>query len=169
MDLSIKKLVVVTPDILESLIYYAALRARRPDCKPLLLHGRMSSKERKNLLNKWNSLEKSSCRILVTTFDASGTGINLQVANYQVLTSPLRLTSQEEQCFGRTNRAGQRLPLHQYLLISEDNVYDRLMMANRAGIDLPNAFDVGGSWVTESEEFKGYNYGKGNMYGRQER
>ncbi|OAA68025.1 SNF2-related protein [Niveomyces insectorum RCEF 264] len=134
-DARLKKLVVLCPRMGEAVFLYLALRARRPDAHPLFVHADLRLAERTAVLQEFNRLDghsSSTARVLVGTFRDAGTGNDLSVANYQILTGPLRLRSQQDQAFGRTNREGQTLRLHHRLLVTEDSPVDRLVMATQA-------------------------------------
>ncbi|CAK7220467.1 hypothetical protein SEUCBS140593_004243 [Sporothrix eucalyptigena] len=138
-DLSVKKLVVLCPRMGEAVFVYLALRKLRPDVNPVFLHTDLKLSERIALLQDFNRLDaptpagvNHTARVLVGTFRDAGTGNDLTVANYQILTGPLRLRSQQDQAFGRTNREGQSLRLHHRLLVTEDSPVDRIVMVTQA-------------------------------------
>ncbi|ERS99374.1 hypothetical protein HMPREF1624_04574 [Sporothrix schenckii ATCC 58251] len=138
-DLSVKKLVVLCPRMAEAVFVFLALRKLRPEFNPVFLHADLKLSERTALLQDFNRLDAPTpagvhhtARILVGTFRDAGTGNDLTVANYQILTGPLRLRSQQDQAFGRTNREGQTLPLHHRLLVTEDSPVDRIVVVTQA-------------------------------------
>ncbi|CAK7270506.1 hypothetical protein SEPCBS57363_004135 [Sporothrix epigloea] len=140
LDLSVKKLVILCPRMGEAVFVYLALRKLRPDVHPVFLHADLKLSERAALLHDFNRLDaptpagiNHTARVLVGTFRDAGTGNDLTVANYQILTGPLRLRSQQDQAFGRTNREGQTLRLHHRLLVTEDSPVDRIVMVTQAG------------------------------------
>ncbi|CAK7564320.1 MAG: hypothetical protein SEPTF4163_002209 [Sporothrix epigloea] len=140
LDLSVKKLVVLCPRMGEAVFVYLALRKLRPDVHPVFLHADLKLSERAALLHDFNRLDaptpagiNHTARVLVGTFRDAGTGNDLTVANYQILTGPLRLRSQQDQAFGRTNREGQTLRLHHRLLVTDDSPVDRIVMVTQAG------------------------------------
>ena len=139
LDTSLKKLVVLCPRMGEAIFVYLALRKLRPDFNPVFLHADLKLAERTALLQNFNRLDAPTpagvvhcARVLVGTFRDAGTGNDLTVANYQILTGPLRLRSQQDQAFGRTNREGQTLKLQHKLLVTEDSPVDRIVMATQA-------------------------------------
>ncbi|KAG6354613.1 hypothetical protein INS49_004631 [Diaporthe citri] len=111
-NLSLKKMVIVTPTLGTAVFLYLILL-----------------KPRKNAKHSY---------ILITPFSAAGTGLNLQSANYQILISPLNSRDSETQCFARTNRTGQRLALHHNMLITQDNPADQINIATYAGRTIRN-------------------------------
>lgn len=138
-DLSVKKLVVLCPRMGEAVFVFLALRKLRPEFNPVFLHADLKLSERTALLQDFNRLDAPTpagvhhtARVLVGTFRDAGTGNDLTVANYQILTGPLRLRSQQDQAFGRTNREGQTLRLHHRLLVTEDSPVDRIVMVTQA-------------------------------------
>lgn len=141
-DLSLKKMVIVTPTLGTAVYLYLFLLKRMPELAPALWHTHARPEHREALLNSFTSLtarkNAKHSRILITTFSAGGTGLNLQSANYQILTSPLSTRDAETQCFARTNRTGQRLALHHSVLITQDNPADQVNVVNYGGRKIRN-------------------------------
>ncbi|RKU47659.1 hypothetical protein DL546_008956 [Coniochaeta pulveracea] len=136
-DRKLKKMVIITPTLAESIFVYLALRRRLQEAnntsRVVLLHADMKSSAKQAMTTDFQNLTPRSARILVTPFDVGGTGINLQTANYTILTGPLRTKELEKQAFARTNREGQYLRLHQWLFLDDDNPAHRLICARQAG------------------------------------
>lgn len=141
-DLGLKKLVIVTPTLGTAVFLYLFLRKRMPDMVPVLLHSLGRPGDREAAINSFTSLtarkNAKHSYILITPFSSGGTGLNLQSANYQILTSPLSSKDAETQCFARTNRTGQRLALHHSVLITEDNPADQINIVHSAGRSIRN-------------------------------
>lgn len=134
-DLQMKKMVIITPTAVTAVFLYLALIKHRKDVA--LLHNWVSSEEKEQVINNFASLSAAKLvkhnRILIAPFAVAGTGVNLQVASYQILTSPLPEKTSQLQAFARTNRSGQRLrPLSHRILVLEDSPVDRIMLANHA-------------------------------------
>lgn len=147
-NLSLKKMVIVTPTLGTAVFLYLFLRKRMPDLAPALLHSIGRPADREAAINSFTSLtarkNAKHSYILITPFASGGTGLNLQSANYQILTSPLSSRDAETQCFARTNRTGQRLALHHRVLITEDNPADRINIVSSAGRSIRNdPFELG--------------------------
>lgn len=138
----IKKMVIVTPTLGTAVFLYLILLKRMPNLVPTLFHAHARPEHREAAMNSFTSLTaRKNARhsyILITPFSAGGTGLNLQSANYQILTSPLSTRDAETQCFARTNRTGQRLALHQTVLITQDNPADQINMVNFGGRSIRN-------------------------------
>ncbi|KAK7710319.1 hypothetical protein SLS64_005904 [Diaporthe eres] len=136
-NLFLKKMVIVTPTLGTAIFLYLILLKRLPALNPVLFHTRGRSEHREAAINSFTSLtarkNAKHSFILITPFSAGGTGLNLQSANYQILVSPLNSRDRETQCFARTNRTGQRLPLHHSVLITQDNPADQINVATYGG------------------------------------
>lgn len=169
-DRGIKKMVIVTPTLGTAVFLYLFLLKRMPTMVPVLWHTRSRPEHREAAMNSFASLtarkNAKHSYILITPFFAGGTGLNLQSANYQILTSPLSTRDAETQCFARTNRTGQRLALHHTVLITQDNPADQINMVNFAGRSIRNdpfemsrrlvLFEPDGSKVVSRLEDWGY-------------
>lgn len=136
-DASLKKAVVLCPRLGEAVFVYLALRKLRPELHAVFLHADLKASERTAMVKNFDRLDVTAGskvpRVMVGSFRDVGTGNDLLVASYQVLTGPLRLHSHQDQAFGRTNREGQTLRLHHQLLVTDDSPVDRLVMATQAG------------------------------------
>lgn len=141
-DRRIKKMVIVTPTLGTAVFLYLILLKRMPSLDPVLFHTRARPEHREAAMNAFASLtarkNAKHSYVLITPFAAGGTGLNLQSANYQILTSPLSTRDAETQCFARTNRTGQRLPLHHSVLITQDNPADQINVVNFGGRSIRN-------------------------------
>lgn len=156
-DRRTKKMVIITPTLAEAIFVYLGMLKKLEQAgksvKVVMLHGDMKSSAKQAMTTDFQSLTPRSARILVTPFDVGGTGINLQTANYQVLTGPLRTKELEKQAFARTNREGQQLRLHHYLFLDDDNPAHRLICARQAARKVAgNPFDMGVPLELENED-----------------
>ncbi|KAG6361031.1 hypothetical protein INS49_009250 [Diaporthe citri] len=138
-DLKMKKMVIITPTVVSAVFLYLALIRHRKDV--VLIHNWVSSQEKEQIVNNFMSLSAAKLvkhsRILIAPFAMAGTGVNLQVASYQILTSPLPDKASQLQAFARTNRSGQRLrPLSHKILVLEDSPVDRIVLASHATLDI---------------------------------
>ncbi|KAJ0110036.1 hypothetical protein J7T55_014839 [Diaporthe amygdali] len=145
-DLQLKKMVIITPTAVSAIFLYLALVRKRKDV--VIVHNWISSADKQQILTSFQSLSAAKLvkhnRILIAPYAAAGTGVNLQVASYQILTSPLPEKSSQVQAFARTNRAGQRLrPLSHKILVLEDSPVDRIMLARHATREIEsNPFQI---------------------------
>jgi hypothetical protein len=138
-DLKMKKMVIITPTVVSAVFLYLALIRHRPDVS--LIHNWVSAQEKEQTVNNFKSLSAAKLvkhtRVLIAPFAAIGTGANLQVASYEILTSPLPDKASQVQAFARTNRSGQRLrPLSHKILVLEDSPVDRIVLASHATLDM---------------------------------
>ncbi len=103
----------------ERMIRMAAEEARKLDLGYELLCGRVPTKKRGALLDRFR--DDPNCRLLFST-DAGGVGLNLQCAdtviNLELPFNPARL----DQRIARVHRLGQKRPVHVLLLISERSI-----------------------------------------------
>lgn len=136
-----KKMVIVTPTTASAVYLYMYLRNtpehQRRGIGPVLYHQDLSLSQRTALQDDFRSLDPErpgarTARTIIGSFDAIGTGINLQSANYQIFASPLPRADQLHQGFARTNRQDQTLPLEHKIFVLEDSPIDRINMANLA-------------------------------------
>ncbi|POS70478.1 hypothetical protein DHEL01_v211130 [Diaporthe helianthi] len=156
-DLRMKKMVIITPTVVSAVFLYLALIRHRPDVA--LIHNWVSAQEKEQVVNNFKSLSAAKLvkhtRILIAPFAAIGTGANLQVASYQILTSPLPDRSSQVQAFARTNRSGQRLrPLSHKILVLEDSPVDRLVLASHATVEIKSdPFNISEPlWIADNAE-----------------
>lgn len=138
-DLEMKKMVIITPTVVSAVFLYLALVRHRKDV--VLIHNWVSSQEKEQAINNFMSLSAAKLvkhnRILIAPFSVAGTGVNLQVASYQILTSPLPDKASQLQAFARTNRSGQRLrPLSHKILVLEDSPVDQIVLASHATLEI---------------------------------
>ncbi|KAH8911546.1 hypothetical protein BR93DRAFT_965330 [Coniochaeta sp. PMI_546] len=151
-----KKLVIVTPTLGEAVFMYLGLKERLAPIKGakiVLLHADLLASEKQRMTNDFQALTPGSAKILVTPYEVGGTGLNLQTANYQVLTGPLRTKDYELQAFARTNREGNMLRLHHWLYLTDDNPADRLIIARQANRRVASdPFDMGDEFKVEMEK-----------------
>lgn len=154
-----KKLVVVTPTLGEAVFVYLGLKKRLASvkgAKTALLHADLLASEKQRVTNDFQALTPGSAKVLVTPYEVGGTGLNLQTANYQVLTGPLRTKDYELQAFARTNREGNALRLHHLLYLTDDNPADRLIIARQANRRVASdPFDMSAEFKVEKEDDEG--------------
>ncbi|KUI54699.1 hypothetical protein VP1G_02125 [Cytospora mali] len=133
-DLTLKKMVIITPTIATAVFLYLYLIRYHNSYNPLLYHRDLKASAKADVVKKFESLkkEKNPFRIFIAPASVAGAGLNLQVANRLILTSPLLSTSDEKQALARVNRIGQTLPVDLKILISEDSPIDRIIIADRA-------------------------------------
>jgi hypothetical protein len=151
-DRKMKKMVVITPTLAEAVFLFLGLKQRLPGVGIAFFHADLLASQKQRILKDFQALTPKSPRILVTPYEVGGTGLNLQTANYQVLTGPLRTNEAEKQAFARTNREGNQLALHHRVYLTDDNPADRLIIARRANrrmisdpFDMSAPFEVEGA------------------------
>lgn len=153
-----KKCVVLTPNLSSAVFLYAwfahnpsFLRMRNNNnVRPVFYHRDLSRKDKVQIRDAFSATttvldpgpSSSSSRAVppsssyknyfIACVEDAGTGLNLQAANYQLLTSPLHRATDQAQAFRRTNRAGQDLPLVHKLLVLEDSPIDRINLVAQA-------------------------------------
>lgn len=134
-----KKVVLLAPNVSTAVFLYAWL-ANNPNLRvrnvsPVFYHRDLSRRDKQQVRDDFNLTDETSPRYrnyFVSSCLDAGTGLNLQIANYQILTSPLHRAADQDQAFRRTNRANQELPLVHKLLVLEDSPIDRINMAAQA-------------------------------------
>ncbi|HEV3144685.1 MAG TPA: DEAD/DEAH box helicase [Gemmataceae bacterium] len=108
----------------EMMLEKASERLRQLKIEHAFLHGRIPSKDRKAILQRFH--EDPACRVLLST-DAGGTGLNLQVAdtviNLEIPWNPGVL----EQRIGRVHRMGQSNPVRVILLVTRGSIEERVL------------------------------------------
>lgn len=65
--------------------------------------------------------------IFLISLKAGGTGLNLTMADYAILTDPWWNPAAEEQAVDRTHRIGQTKPVHVYRMVSTDTVEEKVV------------------------------------------
>lgn len=100
--------------------------------KAVYLPSRPSAYERNYFSHNWSSEDRKSIRVVIVLVDCEEVGFGLDRANWQILTGPTRTKDQEVRVFSLTNSTRQRRPLHHYLLCTEDNPADRLILSRQA-------------------------------------
>lgn len=86
------------------------------------------------MINKFDNLQKTRnpWRVFIAPANVAAAGLNLQVANRLILTSPLINKSDEKQALARVNRSGQLLKVDLQIMVAEDSTIDRIILAHRA-------------------------------------
>lgn len=155
-DRQMKKLVIVTPTLGEAVFVYLGLKKRLASvrgARAVLLHGDLLASEKQRLTSDFQALTPGSAKVLVTPYEVGGTGLNLQTANYQVVTGPLRAKDYEVQAFARTNREGNALRMHHWLYLADDSPADRLIVARQANRRVASdPFDMSAEFEVEKED-----------------
>ncbi|ROW09342.1 hypothetical protein VPNG_05819 [Cytospora leucostoma] len=133
-DLTLKKMVIITPTLSTAVFLYLYLSRYHHSYNPLIYHQGLKASAKAAVLKKFDSLRKENNphRVLIAPAQVAGAGLNLQVANRLILTSPLLSRSDEKQALARINRTGQTLQVHIKILIMEDSPIDRILLAERA-------------------------------------
>lgn len=144
-DLTMKKLVIITPTVFTAVMLYVILARYHPRTRPLLYHEDLKQSQRADVLRRFNSLRKRDgpCRVFIAPASVASEALNLQIANRLILTSPLLNAHQESQALARVNRVGQVLDVQLKILLLEDSPIDRIVVAHRANAKfLSDPFNV---------------------------
>jgi SNF2 family DNA or RNA helicase len=108
----------------ETMLHLAAAVLERQKVGYALLHGGMSGKDRKAVLERFKT--DSDCRVFLST-DAGGVGLNLQVAdtvvNLELPWNPAVL----EQRIARVHRMGQERPVRVVNLVTRGTVEEKVL------------------------------------------
>lgn len=90
--------------------------------------------ERRQFSLHWSTENRGSTRIVIVLEDFDDFGLGLDRANWQILTGPVRTKEQEARIFSLTNSGQQQRSLHHFLLLTEDNPADRLILSRQANL-----------------------------------
>jgi SNF2 family DNA or RNA helicase len=108
----------------ETMLEKASERLRQLKIDHAFLHGRIPSKDRKAILQRFQ--EESACRVLLST-DAGGTGLNLQAADTVINLEIPWNAAVLEQRIGRVHRMGQSKPVRVILLVTRGSIEERVL------------------------------------------
>jgi len=97
-----------------------------PEQKPLELHGDMTPREVKEVLNKFRSKNRKH-RILLVTISKAAVGFDLSVASRLKMIEPGYNVAIQDQMVGRLHRPGQTLPVHVLLYLSQSKITESLV------------------------------------------
>lgn len=148
----LRKCVILTPTLATAVFLFAwfannnNLRVR--NVHPVFYHRDLSRRDKMQIRDTFKEktmlpAQKVFTNYFIACAEDAGTGLNLQTANYQILTSPLSRATNQAQAFRRTNRSGQDLPLVHKLLVLEDSPIDRINLVGQARRQFEsNPFDV---------------------------
>lgn len=144
-DLTLKKMVIITPTLFTAVMLYMILARYHPRTGPLLYHEDLKQSQRSDVLRRFNSLRKRDgpWRVFIAPASVASEALNLQIANRLILTSPLLDPHQESQALARVNRVGQPFDVQLRILLLEESPLDRIVVAHRAGAKfLSDPFNV---------------------------
>ncbi|KAL1850383.1 hypothetical protein Daus18300_012978 [Diaporthe australafricana] len=112
--------------------------------KAVYLPSRPTDFEKHIFSMNWSTNDRYSTRIVVVLADfEEESDLGLDRANWQVLTGPSRTKEQEAKIFSLTNTRQQRRKLHHFLLCTEDNPADRLILSRQADCNvISDPFDI---------------------------
>ncbi|KAK4229254.1 hypothetical protein QBC38DRAFT_359985 [Podospora fimiseda] len=107
---SLKKLCLFSPHESETLILflYLSTHLKLPSLKPIYLHPALSQPDKQKIIDSFLKEGNGTPNVLVSSFASGGTGLNLQRANYLVVTGPGFTKRETAQVFGRVHRVGQK-------------------------------------------------------------
>lgn len=134
-----KKCVILTPTLATAVFLHAWFvnndkQFHVHGINPVMYHRDLSKRDKMLIRDIFNQTTPARYykNYFIACIEDAGTGLNLQAANYQILTSPLPRASDQAQAFRRTNRTGQYLPLVHKVLVLEDNPIDRINLVDQA-------------------------------------
>ncbi|KAK3990914.1 hypothetical protein QBC44DRAFT_288011 [Cladorrhinum sp. PSN332] len=107
---NLKKLCLFSPHESETLILYLFLAAQVniTGLKPVYVHPALPQQEKQKVVDRFLREGNGAPNVLVCSFGCGGTGLNLQRANYLVVSGPGWSRRETAQVFGRVHRVGQR-------------------------------------------------------------
>ncbi|KAK5659184.1 hypothetical protein OQA88_1274 [Cercophora sp. LCS_1] len=101
--------------------------------KPVWLHSALSETERHGVIRKFLEPGNAPPNILVAPLALAGTGLNLQRANYSIVTGPAWTKRETQQAYYRIHRVGQKQQTKLQLLTAKWNPADRVILAKYEG------------------------------------
>lgn len=111
--------------------------------KVVYLPSRPTDFEKHIFSMNWSTDNRYSTRIVVVLADFEESDLGLDRANWQVLTGPSRTKEQEAKILSLTSTREQRRQLHHFLLCTEDNPADRLILSRQANCNIiSDPFDM---------------------------
>lgn len=164
-----KKLVIFCPLEAEALLVYGYLMLRVAErkkrnkapvkgevtMKPAWINSAQTQSERHAVINKFLELGNAPPNILVAPLGLAGTGLNLQKANYSIVTGPAWTKRETQQAYYRIHRVGQKQPTILQLLTAKWNPVDRVILAKYEGKEVSFEEQI---WEI-SDEFRGESAG----------
>lgn len=140
------RMVITCLHLFEALLVLQAVEKRRgssSNFKVVYLPSRPTQNERQHFSLYWASEEKGATRVVIVLADFDEFDLGLDRANWQVLTGPVRTKEQEARIFRLTNSGQQQRQLHHFLLCTEDNPADRLIISRQAAVSIASdPFDM---------------------------
>lgn len=117
--------------------------------KYLYLDG--ATKNRAELISKFAD---GAAPIFLISLKAGGTGLNLTMADYAILTDPWWNPAAEEQAVDRAHRIGQSRPVHVYRLVSAGTIEEKVLAlqeSKRKLISVVGDGEIGGAKLDAAE------------------
>lgn len=129
-----QKMVITCIHFFEAALVMAAIRKHfgASTFKTAYLPSHPTKPEREVFSLRWSRDDRDSTRVVIVLSDFDGFDLGLDRANWQILTGPVRTKEQEARIFSLTNSGQQRRRLHHFLLLTEDNPADRLVLSRQA-------------------------------------
>lgn len=129
-----QRMVITCLHLFEAALVLAGIRKHfgATNLKTVYLPSRPTVNERRYFSLYWSTEDRESTRIVIVLADFAEFDLGLDRANWQILTGPVRTKEQEARIFSLTNSGQQRRSLHHFMLCTEDNPADRLILSRQA-------------------------------------
>lgn len=110
-----------------------------------ICYGRIdgSTKDRSRVVDRFQS--DQSCRILLLSLKAAGTGLNLTAADHVFIMDPWWNPAVEEQAADRAHRIGQNKPVMIHRLVAKDTIEEKILILKEKKRSLADSLVAGGS------------------------
>jgi len=116
-----------------SLRHKSILSSMSATLKPTFISSAMTSSQRQEVIDKFLEQGHAPPNVLVAPIALIGTGLNLQRANYSIVTGPAWTKRENQQAYYRIHRVGQTQVTHLQLLTARWNPAERLILARHEG------------------------------------
>lgn len=129
-----QRMVITSLHLFEAALVLAGVRRHfeASALKIVYLPSHPTDSERQYFSSYWSSEDRNSIRVVIVLADFQDSDLGLDRANWQILTGPVRTKEHEARIFSLTNSARQYRRLHHFLLCTENNPADRLILSMQA-------------------------------------
>lgn len=130
-----QRMVITCLHLFEAALVLAGIRKHfgATNLKTVYLPSRPTVNERRYFSSYW-STDRDSTRVVIVLADFDEFDLGLDRANWQILTGPVRTKEHEARIFRLTNSGQQQRQLHHFMLCTEDNPADRLILSRQADL-----------------------------------
>ena len=111
-------------------------RLDKEDIKNLILTGKTSKEERKNLVQQF---QEEKAEVFLISLKAGGTGLNLTAADIVIHFDPWWNVAAQNQATDRAHRIGQENVVTVIKLIAKDTIEERILKLQEKKKDLADA------------------------------